>query len=208
MRGQMTHAGTPGPPLTGWARAGLAVAWSARLALALLVVSALSVGDWTALARATVFAAFSLAIWRIAPPLLDAGLAAVLAAHGWGAFLGREDIDTWWPAVHVVAPLLIALILAAAAADGRLGRPRPPRAAAAAALVGGLVVILAWEGLEALLTRLPGVDVTDDGGALADLALGAAAVAGGAVLAAVVLRLRRPRPGAPLPGSPGPRPAG
>ena len=90
------------------------------------------------------------------------------------------------------------------ALGGRARRARPRRRP----WPGGLVVILAWEGLEALLTRLPGVDVTDDGGALTDLAVGAAAVAGGAALAAVVLRLRRPPPGGPLPGSPGPRPAG
>jgi hypothetical protein len=179
-------------PATAGARAAQLAAGGARLALVLLVVWALAIGDATSVTMGVAFSLFSLAVSRLAPPALDAGLALVLAAHGWATLLGQGDAGPWGPAVHLLAPFLLALSLAAAAAGGRLGRPAAPVATAAMAIAGGLAVIVGWEALEAALARLPGVEIS--GGrsdAVTDLALGAAAVLAGAALAALVPGLTR-----------------
>jgi hypothetical protein len=191
---RLMQAGGSTLPATPWARAGQVVAWTARVGLAMLAVAGLADGNRTALALGVVFIPLSLLVSRIAPPVLDACLAVVLLAHGWGSLLGQADTRAWGPGMHAVTPFLVALILALGAADGRLvGRALPPRAALGTALVGSLVVIVAWELLEAFLTRLPGIHIeTELDDTAADLALGAAAAAAGVGLAAALLSRRRP----------------
>ena len=188
---------------SGWSLAGRLVAWAARLGMAVLVVASVDRGNRTAFVLAFVFAAISLAVAYLAPPVLDACAAVLLLAHGWASLIGTVDSPLWGQGMHVAAPFLVAPILALAVADGRLpGLPRTRRAAVATALAGGLAVIAAWEVLEATLTRLPGVDI-QTGDTLTDLALGTLAVAAGTTVAAALIWRRGP--GGPAPaGGPGP----
>ena len=184
---------------SGWSLAGRVFAWAARLGMALLAVASVDRGNRTAFVLAFVFAAISLAVAYLAPPVLDACAAVLLLAHGWASLIGTVDSPLWGQGMHVAAPFLVAPILALAVSDGRLpGLPRTRRAAVATALAGGLAVIAAWEVLEATLTRLPGVDI-QTGDTLTDLALGTLAVAAGTAVAAALIWRR---------GSGGPAPAG
>jgi hypothetical protein len=189
---------------SGWSRAGRAVAWAARLGLALLAVAAVDRGNRTAFVLAIVFAAISLTVAYLAPPVLDACAAVLLLAHGWASLIGTVDSQLWGDGMHVAAPLLVAPILATAVSDGRLpGVARSRRAALATAFAGGLAVIVAWEVLEATLTRLPGVHIhTARGDTLTDLALGTLAVAAGTALAAALVWRRGP--GGPAASGSGP----
>jgi hypothetical protein len=187
---------------SGWSLAGRAVAWAARFGLAVLAVAAVDRGNRTAFAFAVVFAAISLAVAYLAPPVLDACAAVLLLAHGWASLVGADSV-AWGELMHVAAPFLAALILALAVSDGRVPHlPRSRRAALAAAFGGGLVVIVVWEVLESALTRLPGVHL-ERGDTLQDLTLGTLAVAAGTAVAAALIWRRGPRG----PASSGSRPA-
>jgi hypothetical protein len=188
---------------SGWSTAGRVVAWAARLGIALVAVAAVGRGDRTAFVLAFVFAAISLAVAYLAPPVLDACAALLLAAHGWASLTGTVDSELWGQGMHVAAPFLVAPILALAVADGRLpGVPRSRRAALTAAFAGGIAVIVAWEGLEAVLTHVPGVHIhTARGDTLTDLALGALAVSAGTAVAAALIWRRGPGGPAAAPGS-------
>ena len=177
-----------------WSRAGRVVAWAARLGMALLAVAAVDRGNRTALALAVVFAAISLAVAYLAPPVLDACAAVLLLAHGWASLIGTVDSRLWGDGMHLAAPFLVAPILATAVSDGRLpGAPRSRRAALATAFAGGIAVIVAWEVIEATLTRLPGVHIdTARGDTLTDLALGTLAVTAGTAVAAALVWRRGP----------------
>ena len=187
---------------SGWSLAGRVVAWAARLGMALLGVASVDRGNRTAFVLAFVFAAISLAVAYLAPPVLDACAAVLLLAHGWASLIGTVDSQLWGQGMHVAAPFLVAPILALAVSDGRLpGLPRTRRAALATALAGGLAVIAAWEVLEATLTRLPGVHIHTAGDTLTDLALGTLAVAAGTAVAAALIWRRGPGGPAPAAGS-------
>ncbi|HSI29781.1 MAG TPA: hypothetical protein VK951_00510 [Miltoncostaeaceae bacterium] len=188
---------------SGWSLAGRVVAWAARLGMALLAVASVDRGNRTAFVLAFVFAAISLAVAYLAPPVLDACAAVLLLAHGWASLIGTVDSQLWGQGMHVAAPFLVAPILALAVSDGRLpGLPRTRRAALATALAGGLAVIAAWEILEATLTRLPGVHIhTERGDTLTDLALGTLAVAAGTAVAAALIWRRGPGGPAPAAGA-------
>ena len=179
---------------SGWSLAGRAVAWAARLGMALLAVAAVDRGNRTAFVLAFVFAAISLAVAYLAPPVLDACAAVLLLAHGWASLIGTVDSQLWGQGMHVAAPFLVAPVLAMAVSDGRLpGVARTRRAALATALAGGIAVIVAWELLEATLTRLPGVHIhTARGDTLTDLTLGILAVAAGTAVAAALVWRRGP----------------
>ncbi len=186
---------------SGWSLAGRVVAWAARAGMALLAIAAVDRGNRTTFVLAFVFAAISLAVAYLAPPVLDACAAVLLLAHGWASLIGTVDSELWGQGMHVAAPFLVAPILALAVADGRLpGVPRTRRAALATAFAGGIAVILAWEVLEAVLTRLPGVHI-HTGDALMDLTLGTLAVIAGTAVAAALIWRRGPGGPAAAPGS-------
>jgi hypothetical protein len=190
---------------SGWSRAGRVVAWAARLGMALLAVAAADRGNRTAFVLALVFAAISLAVAYLAPPVLDACAAVLLLAHGWASLIGTVDSRLWGQGMHVAAPFLVAPILALAVCDGRLpGVPRTRRAALTAGFAGGIAVIVAWEVLEQVLTRLPGVHV-HNGDAVMDLTLGTLAVIAGTAVAAAVVWRRGPGGPAAASGSGAPR---
>ena len=140
-----------------------AVAGGARLGLVVLAAVGLVVGNETSVALAAVFLGGSVGVWRVARPGLDAGLALLFLAHGWASLLGPAgDIVAWGPALHLVVPALVAVTIALSLADRHRSSgpsaPRPLRARMViAALLGGLVVIGAWELVERALNELPGV---------------------------------------------------
>jgi hypothetical protein len=172
------------------------VGWAARLGLVALAVVGLWVDDATAVILAAFFFAVSLVVARIARPVLDACFAVVLAAHVCSVLLEPvKSIGAWGPVMHFVTPVLVALILALAAADGRLlGPPASPRAALATGLVGGLVVIVAWELLEVTLNRISVVHIhTERSDTMEDLALGVVGIGVGLALAAALLTHWRTR---------------
>ena len=146
-----------------------AVAGAARLGLVVLAAVGLVVGNATSVALAGVFLGGSLVVWRVARPGLDAGLALLFLAHGWASLLcPAGDIEAWGPALHLVVPALVAVTIALVVADRRRSSGasalRPSRALVViVALLGGLVVVGAWELLEHALNGLPGVAIAATG---------------------------------------------
>lgn len=137
----------------------------------------------------------SVVVSRFARPVLDAMVAALFLVHSLGTLLGPANTRAWGPVLHVVVPMLVALVLAFGYADRRL----PPRAiplaraplasTLAMACAGSLAIVFGWEGLERLLNLLPGVEIQTDGGDTeTDIQLGILATALG--LAAAWFRLR------------------
>ena len=107
-----------------WTRAAQIAGRGARLGLVAVVLLGLWRGAATPVILAAFFLAISLLVERIAPPVLDACFGVVLLAHASGVLLGGPaDSGVWGPAMHLAAPFLVALILAVAAADGRLLAP-------------------------------------------------------------------------------------
>jgi hypothetical protein len=169
---------------------------AARLGLLALAVVGLGFGDATAVSLAVVFLLGSLAVARLARPVLDACFAAVLVAHGWGVLLGPANtIAAWGPIMHVAAPTLVALTVGLAVTDAALpARPSSRSAALGAALVGGVLVIVGWEILEAALNEVSGVYIhTGRGDTVDDLALGVVGTVAGVCLAYALLRRGRTR---------------
>ena len=168
---------------------------SGRLGLVALAVAGLGRGDATVVALAVVFLVGSLAIARFARPGLDACLAALFVAHGWGVLLGPANtVGAWGPVLHVLAPTLVAMTIALAVADAGPTARRSPATALGAALAGGVLIIVGWEATELALTRISGVEIhTERGDTIADLALGLAGIIAGLALAWPLLRRRTRR---------------
>ena len=190
-----------------WTRAAQIAGRGARLGLVAVVLLGLWRGAATPVILAAFFLAISLLVERIAPSVLDACFGVVLLAHASGVLLGGPaDSGVWGPAMHLAAPFLVALILAVAAADGRLLAPAASlRVALGTGLLGGLLVIVAWEILELALNRISGVHIhTERGDTVTDLALGTLATGAGVALAAAILAHRRHGPVAVTDGGGGP----
>jgi hypothetical protein len=170
----------------------------ARWALVLSALAAAAVGSATGVAFAAVLLAGSLVVSRFARAPLDAAVALFFLAHAAGTWVGYASIGAWGPLLHLLVPILVAMVLALGLADGRLRLPgravrrRRPGPSLLAATIGSLAIVVGWEVLERLMLLAPGVEIqTDRGDTIADLRLGALGTAIGVLASLVVLRRER-----------------
>lgn len=210
----------PGQPSAHAARPAVLARAANLIRLGLLAGAGASLvaGDATSLVVGLILLAGSLAVSRIARPSLDAVIATLFLTHVAGSMQGYASARAWGPLLHLVVPVLVAMVLALGVADGRVRLPRrrppgPPGTATTlvVAAAGSAAVLVGWEVAERLAVELLAVDIhVARADTIMDLQLGVVGTVIGLAIALPVLRRERDgasgRAGGPVRPEAGARP--